>query len=125
MAFKKKIKKNVAAKKATRPSAPEKAAPGPPPGTKPVTVFLHKSLIGRVNLACSALDKSRSEVIRECLEDWLKDKKKAIMKLVDTGLAGGDDEDENEEEDVEEEETEEEDEEEEESDDEEEEEDDA
>ena len=76
---------------------------------KPVVIFLPKKLHARVRLGCIALSTSISAIVREALEDWTKNKAKAIANVINMKDEPEVDEDEDEDEDTEVEETEDED----------------
>src|SRR6266496_5159358 len=84
MALKKKSK-NVEKKsvKIGRPaSATSEAANKANKDNKPVVIFLPKKLHARVRLGCIALSTSISAIVREALEEWTKNKAKAIANVI-------------------------------------------
>lgn len=85
MALKKKNKKvvEVPKKKVGRPAgATSDAAAKANKDNKPVVIFLPKKLHARVRLGCIALSTSISAIVREALEEWTKNKAKAIANVI-------------------------------------------
>lgn len=79
----KKSAKSVVAKKVGRPAgATSDAAAKANKDNKPVVIFLPKKLHARVRLGCIALSTSISAIVREALEEWTKNKSKAIANVI-------------------------------------------
>ena len=70
-------------KKVGRPAgATSDAAAKANKDNKPVVIFLPKKLHARVRLGCIALSTSISAIVREALEEWTKNKSKAIANVI-------------------------------------------
>lgn len=79
----KKVAEKVVAKKVGRPAAATSdAAAKANKDNKPVVIFLPKKLHARVRLGCIALSTSISAIVRESLEEWTKNKAKAIANVI-------------------------------------------
>jgi hypothetical protein len=98
-----KVVEKVVAKKVGRPAAATSdSAAKANKDNKPVVIFLPKKLHARVRLGCIALSTSISAIVREALEDWTKNKAKAIANVINMKDEPEVDEDEDEDTEVEE-----------------------